>query len=182
MNEQFVISISFELFRGVRNDADWDICTRFRKADSLHIIMTANATWNIWNFRRPVVEALLADGNRVTVLAPLDDAVRDLEHLGCRVRPLAMSVKGLNPLEDLKLQCRFKRIFREEQPDVVLSYTIKNNIFGAQAARSSGRAVSTKCDWTGHRISVWQATANRNRAVVPTIFQHTDDRISPKQG
>ena len=59
--------------------------------------MTANATWNIWNFRRPVVEALLADGNQVTVLAPLDDAVRDLEHLGCRVRPLAMSVQGLNP-------------------------------------------------------------------------------------
>ena len=100
--------------------------------------MTANATWNIWNFRRPVVEALLADGNQVTVLAPLDDAVRDLEHLGCRVRPLAMSVQGLNPLEDLKLQCSFKRIFCEEKPSAVLSYTIKNNLFGAQAARSMG--------------------------------------------
>jgi glycosyltransferase involved in cell wall biosynthesis len=100
--------------------------------------MTANATWNIWNFRRPVVEALLADGNQVTVLAPLDDAVRDLEHLGCRVRPLAMSVQGLNPLEDLKLQCSFKRIFRKEKPSAVLSYTIKNNLFGAQAARSMG--------------------------------------------
>ena len=32
MNEPFVISISFELFRGVCNDADWDICTRSRKA------------------------------------------------------------------------------------------------------------------------------------------------------
>ena len=85
-----------------------------------------------------MVEALLADGNQVTVLAPLDDAVRDLEHLGCRVRPLAMSVQGLNPLEDLKLQCSFKRIFRKEKPNVVLSYTIKNNLFGAQAARSMG--------------------------------------------
>ena len=32
MNEQFLISISFELFRGVRNDAYLDICTRFREA------------------------------------------------------------------------------------------------------------------------------------------------------
>ena len=32
MNEQFVISISFELFRNVCNDADWDIFTRSREA------------------------------------------------------------------------------------------------------------------------------------------------------
>ena len=94
----------------------------------MHILMTVNAAWNIWNFRRPVVEALLADGHRLTVLAPRDEAVPELEGLGCHIRPLEMSVKGLNPLEDMKLQRRFKRIFREDQPDVVLSYTIKNNI------------------------------------------------------
>ncbi|MDB4146529.1 hypothetical protein N9736_07675, partial [Amylibacter sp.] len=102
----------------------------------MHVIMTANASWNIWNFRRPVVEALLAEGNQVTVLAPLDGSVSNLENLGCCVRPLDMNVKGLNPLEDLKLQHKFKQIFRKEQPDVVLSYTIKNNIFGSLAARS----------------------------------------------
>ena len=103
----------------------------------MHILMTVNAAWNIWNFRRPLVEALAADGHRITVLAPFDDAVPDLERLGCRVRPLEMSVKGLNPLEDLKLQRRFGRIFREERPDAALSFTIKNNIFGARAAKST---------------------------------------------
>lgn len=88
----------------------------------MRILMTANAAWNIWNFRRPLVEALMGDGHRITVLAPLDDAVPDLERLGCRVRPLEMSVKGLNPIEDLKLQLRFGRIFREERPGAVLSY------------------------------------------------------------
>jgi glycosyltransferase involved in cell wall biosynthesis len=97
-------------------------------------MMTVNAAWNIWNFRRPVVEALLADGHRVTVLAPPDVSVPDLERIGCRFRPLEMSVKGLNPVQDLKLQRRLTRIFREEAPDAVLSYTIKNNIFGARAA------------------------------------------------
>ena len=102
----------------------------------MHIMMTVNAAWNIWNFRRPLVEALANDDHRITVLAPPDEAVPEHERLGCGVRPLEMSVKGLNPLEDLKLQRRFGRIFREEQPDVALSYTIKNNIFGARAARS----------------------------------------------
>lgn len=104
----------------------------------MHIMMTVNVAWNIWNFRRPVVEALLADGHRVTVLAPPDDSVPDLEGIGCRVLPLEMSVKGLNPVQDLKLQRRLKRVFREEAPDAILSYTIKNNIFGTRAARAVG--------------------------------------------
>tara|TARA_R110002110_G_scaffold412641_1_gene638778 strand:+ start:2787 stop:3902 length:1116 start_codon:yes stop_codon:yes gene_type:complete len=104
----------------------------------MHILMTVNAAWNIWNFRRPLVEALSANGHQITVLAPPDDSVADLERIGCRFRPLEMNVKGLNPIEDLKLQRRLKRIFREEQPDAILSFTIKNNIFGARAARAAG--------------------------------------------
>jgi len=99
-------------------------------------MITVNAAWNILNFRRPLIEAFMEDGHRVTILAPCDEAVPALERLGCQVRPLEMSVKGLNPLEDLKLQRRFKRVFKEEQPDVILSFTIKNNIFGARAARA----------------------------------------------
>ena len=105
----------------------------------MNILMTVNSAWNIWNFRRPLVEALSADGHQVTLLAPPDNSVADLERIGCRFRPLEMSVKGLNPFKDLKLQRRLKRIFKEEQPDAILSFTIKNNIFGALAARSASK-------------------------------------------
>jgi len=104
----------------------------------MHIILTVNAAWNIWNFRRALVETLICDGHQITILAPDDDSRADLEQLGCRFVPLEMSVKGLNPLEDLKLLRRFKRVFRQERPDAILSYTIKNNIFGALASRSVG--------------------------------------------
>lgn len=103
----------------------------------MHVMMTVNAAWNILNFRRPLIEALAVDGHQITVLAPVDDAVPDLERLGCRVIPLEMSVKGLNPVEDLRLQRRFAQVFREEKPDAVLSFTIKNNVFGATAAKSA---------------------------------------------
>lgn len=102
----------------------------------MHIVMTANAAWNIWNFRRALVQALIADGHQVTILTPFDDALPALQKLGCRAVPLEMSLKGLNPVEDLKLIRRFGQIFRTEKPDVILSYTIKNNIFGALAART----------------------------------------------
>ncbi|WP_167197621.1 glycosyltransferase family 4 protein [Roseovarius gahaiensis] len=73
-------------------------------------MMKVNAAWNICNFRRPVVEALLADGHRVTVLALPDDSVPDLERIGCRVLQLEMSVKGLNPVQELKLQRLFPKL------------------------------------------------------------------------
>lgn len=151
---------------------------------SMHILMTVNAAWNIWNFRRPLVEALQADGHRITVLAPPDDAVTDLERLGCRVQPLEMSVKGLNPLEDLRLQRRFARIFRETRPDAVLSYTIKNNVFGARAAKSVGVPFLPNVTGLGTAFlsgkllqSVTEQLYRRSFAGLPVVFfQNEDDR------
>lgn len=151
---------------------------------SMHILMTVNAAWNIWNFRRPLVEALQADGHRITVLAPPDDAVTDLERLGCRVQPLEMSVKGLNPLEDMRLQRRFARSFLEISPDAVLSYTIKNNVFGARAAKSVGVPFLPNVTGLGTAFlsgkllqSVTEQLYRRSFAGLPVVFfQNEDDR------
>ncbi len=102
------------------------------------VLLTVNAAWNIWNFRRPIVEALLDDGHKVIILAPKDDAVPKLEALGCSFYHLEMNVKGLNPLQEPKTLLRLYRHFRNLQPDVILSFTIKNNIFGAISAKSAG--------------------------------------------
>lgn len=104
----------------------------------MHVLVTVNAAWNIWNFRRSLVAALIAEGHDVTILAPPDDSVAKLVAMGCRVLPLEMDVKGLNPVADLALAARLRRLFRQERPDAILSYTIKNNIFGAFAARGLG--------------------------------------------
>jgi len=146
--------------------------------------MTVNAAWNIWNFRRPLIEALADDGHRITVLAPPDDAVHELERLGCRVRPLEMKVKGLNPLEDLKLQRRFCRIFREELPDAVLSYTIKNNIFGARAAKRADIPFIPNVTGLGTAFlsgkllqTVSEQLYRRSFTALPVVFfQNEDDR------
>lgn len=104
----------------------------------VRVMMTVNAAWNVWNFRRPVVRALLEEGRRITVLAPPDATVSYLEQAGCRFLPLPMTAKGVNPFEGIDLVRRFRTAFAAERPDVVLSYTIKNNLFGALAARASG--------------------------------------------
>ncbi|MEP3145190.1 glycosyltransferase family 4 protein [Qipengyuania citrea] len=104
----------------------------------MKIIVTVNAAWNIWNFRRPVIKALIEDGHSVTVLAPPDQSLAMLEQMGCRIEPLQMDSKGLNPVRDFALLLRLRSAFRTHRPDAILSYTIKNNIYGALAARTLG--------------------------------------------
>lgn len=107
-------------------------------ARRLHVVTTVNAAWNMWNFRRQLLAELLADGHRVTVLAPRDESVEKLVNLGCEFRPLEMDMKSLNPFAQLGLFLAIFSAFRQLKPDVVLGYTIKNNTFGSIAARLLG--------------------------------------------
>lgn len=103
----------------------------------LRICLTVNAAWNIWNFRRPLVSSLIADGHHLTILAPEDDYAAKLQAMGCRFVNLQMDRKGLNPANDALLVWRLRQAFIAERPDIILSFTIKNNLFGALAARSA---------------------------------------------
>lgn len=147
-------------------------------------MITVNAAWNVWNFRTPIVHALQRDGHDVTVLAPPDDSVQSLQSKGCRYIPLEMSVTGMNPLQDIALMRRMRAIFRNEQPDVILSYTIKNNIFGAIAARSEGipfipnvTGLGTAFLSGGILQGIAQALYRYAFAQLPVVFfQNEDDR------
>ena len=86
----------------------------------------------------PIVKLLISQGHKVTVLAPPDSSVSNLKKYGCDFVPLEMNAKGLNPMESLRLVMLLSRKFKQLKPDIILSYTIKNNIFGALAARYLG--------------------------------------------
>jgi glycosyltransferase involved in cell wall biosynthesis len=64
--------------------------------------------------------------------------VQVLAAAGCGIVDLKMDRRGLNPVRDAMLAMRFRRHFAWLKPDAVLSFTIKNNLFGAVAARSLG--------------------------------------------
>lgn len=148
------------------------------------MLINANAAWNVLNFRRPVVEALIADGHGVTVLAPEDHASPRLMDMGCDVQMLRMSVKGLNPIEDYRLVWRLRRAFTEHRADVVLSFTIKNNIYGAMAAERLGvpfipnvTGLGTAFLSGGLLQSVAEALYRRAFRKLPLVFfQNGDDR------
>lgn len=104
----------------------------------MNILISANSSWNILHFRRPILDALLADGHEITVLAP-DDAYKDkVLSLGCQFHAITMDLKGLSPTRDFMLILDLFRAFRKLRPHVIFSFTIKNNIYGAVAAQMLG--------------------------------------------
>lgn len=99
------------------------------------IAITANAAWNLINFREGLIRALVDAGLEVVAIAPSDQHVGRLVALGCRFMPLAMDTTGTNPARDALLLYRYWRILARERPCCLLTYTPKPNIYGSLAAR-----------------------------------------------
>lgn len=104
----------------------------------MHIVLTGNTTFKLANFRQGLIRELIRGGYRVTVLAPPDDYVPVVRDLGCDHVPLAMDRNGTSVTAEAKLLLAITRRLHELRPQAVLSYTIKNNIYGGLAARLLG--------------------------------------------
>jgi glycosyltransferase involved in cell wall biosynthesis len=103
------------------------------------IVLSANSDWNIANFRGGLIRALRNAGYKPVVMAPEDPAA-DERMRGLQVERIAVPIErsGLNPLADVALLARYRRLLKRMRPAAYLSYTIKPNIYGSLAADSLG--------------------------------------------
>lgn len=103
----------------------------------MRIAIVINTSWNIYNFRLSLIQALLTEGHEVIAIATPDAYAQRLIAAGCKFVPVTME-KGTNPFKDLWLIGRLYQAYKQVKPDVLLHYTIKPNIYGAIAARMAG--------------------------------------------
>lgn len=97
------------------------------------ILILTNSSGGLYDFRNEFVQALLAE-HEVYVSMPDDVKEKELEAEGCRIIRTPINRRGVNPLEDLKLYRVYSRIMCRLKPDLVVTYTIKPNIYGGLAA------------------------------------------------
>ncbi len=148
------------------------------------VLISANAAWNIVNFRSNLVRALVADGHEVIAAVPDDGAIDAVRALGARTIVVPMARRGLSILVDLALIARFARIIKRERPDIFLSWTIKPNVYGAFAAGLSGiPAIANisglgtafiRANWLTLIVTLLYRIGLRRAALV--FFQNADDR------
>ncbi len=101
------------------------------------IAIVANSSWNIINFRRKLIKELISHGYDVLAIAPEDAYSQTLRTIqGLRYRVLKqIQPTGRGIWQDMLLLGEFRRIYREEMPELIFHFTIKPNIYGGLAAR-----------------------------------------------
>ena len=99
------------------------------------ILINLNTTWNIYNFRLSLIQELQKKGFKIAALAPRDSYTSKLEEIGVECFHIKLNPKGTNPITDLYLVYQYYKLFKLLKPYLILSYTIKPNIYGNLAAR-----------------------------------------------
>ena len=102
------------------------------------ILILTNNLGGLLSFRKEVVESLIKEGYSVTISVPFDSVKYYFEDLGCELIDTQFNRKGMNPLKDFKLLLYYRRLLKRAEPDVVLSYTIKPNLYGGMACQLCG--------------------------------------------
>jgi glycosyltransferase involved in cell wall biosynthesis len=148
------------------------------------IVLAYNTSWYVWNFRMPLIAALRERGYEVVVLAPRDEYTDRIVAAGVPHRHIGLDAKGRNPLRDIATIFAFARAYRSLEPDLVLHYTIKPNIYGSIAARWLGipainnvTGLGTAFDSAGVLQSLVRALYRLAfRKVHKVFFQNPDDQ------
>lgn len=103
------------------------------------LLILANDETTIYNFRREIIKAFVQAGHQVYLSYPTGTHTQELEQLGCSVLPAAVERHGTSVLRDGKYLLSCIKLIRKLQPDVVLTYTVKPNIYGSIACRITGK-------------------------------------------
>ena len=100
----------------------------------MKIWILANYDVGLYQFRREFIESLLKD-NEVTISLPYGQLVDPLVEKGCVFADTPVDRRGLNPVTDLKLMHHYRKMLKKAKPDMVVTYTIKPNIYGGMVCR-----------------------------------------------
>ena len=100
------------------------------------ILILANNDVGLYKFRKMLLERFLSDGHRVVIALPGGDYISQLVALGCTFVETPFERRGMNPAKDISLYRLYRSIIRDVNPDLVVTYTVKPNVYGGMACRT----------------------------------------------
>lgn len=93
---------------------------------------------NLLLFRLPIMQALVSAGFSVVALTPPGERSDEFSQYGIEFVPYPLNRKSLNPFVALQNILNLVFVLRRIQPDILQTFTVKPNIFGAIAGRLAG--------------------------------------------
>ena len=99
------------------------------------ILILANFDVGLYKFRKELIQEFLNQGKTVYISLPDGELVRNLESMGCIFVDTFVDRRGINPKTDAKLMFFYWKLIKKIRPDMVITYTIKPNIYGGMVCR-----------------------------------------------
>lgn len=105
------------------------------KANTVKILVITNSSGGLYTFRGMLLDRLISIGHIVSVVTPIGEKIEELEKLGVSLFRVKMDRRGINPIKDASLFKSYFHIVKEIKPDLIITYTIKPNVYGGIVAR-----------------------------------------------
>ena len=103
----------------------------------MKILIATNHSYMFYRFRKELAE-VLARENEVILSTPFVGHEDDLEALGLECVETKIDRRGVNPFKDMKLRKTYEKMVDEIKPDMVITYSIKPNIYLGSVCKSRG--------------------------------------------
>lgn len=101
----------------------------------MKVLILSNSVDGLYNFRRELVQELLINRYNVIISAPAHEKLAFFKELGCECITTPINRRGINPLTDLILLIKYILMLKNLKPNIVLTYTIKPNVYGGISCR-----------------------------------------------
>lgn len=95
----------------------------------MKVLVVANFDVGLYKFRKELLQEILNSGHEVYISLPNGGLVQPLVDMGCQFIETELDRRGMNPVTDLKLIGKYRKILNQVKPDLVITYTIKPNIY-----------------------------------------------------
>lgn len=98
------------------------------------LMVITNHSYMLWQFRRELIGKLMEDYD-VIISTPFVGHEDDFKAMGCTMIETDVDRRGINPKTDMKLYLTYRRLLKEHHPDMVVTYSIKPNVYAGYACR-----------------------------------------------
>ena len=109
-----------------------------KKNDKKLIALLGNQDYDIYCFRKELIEAIVDNGYELLISCPYGEKMELMKHVPYIYDDLEIDRRGTSILNDGKLFLHYLRLFKKYKPAVVLGYTAKCNVYGSLAAHLLG--------------------------------------------
>lgn len=140
----------------------------------MKILVISPKNRTVYNFRGELISSIISLGHEVTVTGPDKKDEDRIRELGAKFIDIPLDKNSVNPFKDIKYAKALKKVMKDENPDVVFSYTVKPIVYSTYAAKQCGvKKIVPMLTGVGYVFNSDSAKARFLRPLVSFFYKRT---------